>query len=177
MDPRTAYIFCPRCGNKLKEIPEHLECTSCGFIFYINPIPCNAVVIENEKQEILLAKRKFDPKKGYWDLPGGFLKTGENYFESVKREIKEELHIEIKVTGIVGIYEDTYLFQNILNPTLLITAAAKILSGILKADDDVSDYKFFPREQVLQQKLSFSGIQKSLEDYLCGKSYKATFSI
>lgn len=166
MDPKKVYKFCPRCGGKLVIKQDSLDCSSCGFRFYINSIPCNAVLIENEKHEILMVKRKVEPRAGTWDLPGGFLKAGENFFDSVKREIREELHVEIEVTGIIGIYEDTYLFQEILNPTLMITTTAKIISGNLKADDDVSDYRYFPKEEVLKQELSFQGIRKSLEDYI-----------
>lgn len=166
MEPKDVYKFCPRCGGKLVAKQDYLDCSSCGFRFYINPIPCNAVIIENEKNEILLVKRRIEPKAGTWDLPGGFLKPGENYFESARRETKEELHVEIEIKGIVGIYEDTYLFQDILNPTLLTTVAGKIISGNLRADDDVTDYKYFPKEDVLKQELSFIGVRRSLEDYL-----------
>lgn len=165
MDPRKAYRFCPRCGGKLVEKTDFLRCTSCGLHFYINSIPCNAVIIENEKHEILLVKRKMEPRAGFWDLPGGFLKAGEDFFHSVKRELREELHVEIEVGGIVGIYEDTYPFQDIVNPTLIIVVAARIIRGDLKAEDDVSEYKYFSKERVLEQDLSFPGIRRSLEDY------------
>jgi len=170
MEPRNVYKFCPRCGGKLVDNQDFLECTSCGFHFYINSIPCNAVIIENERHEILMVKRKVEPRADTWDLPGGFLKPGENFFDSAKREIREELHVEIEITGIVGIYEDTYLFQNILNPTLMIATTAKIISGNLKADDDVSEYTYFPKEEVLKLELSFIGIRKSLEDYIKNES-------
>lgn len=168
MDPKNVYKFCPKCGGKLNEKQDYLECPSCGFHFYLNSIPCNAVIIENEKREFLLVKRKMEPRAGTWDLPGGFLKPGENFFNSVKREVKEELHVEIEVIKITGIYEDAYLFQGILNPTLCITVEAKILSGNLRADDDAEEYRYFPRDEVLKLDLSFKGIRKSLEDYILG---------
>lgn len=171
MDPKEAYRFCPKCGGKLVAKQDSLDCSSCGFRFYINPIPSNAVIIENEKNEILMVKRRIEPRAGTWDLPGGFLKPGENFFDSVKREIREELHIEIEITGIVGIYEDIYIFQDIKNPTLLITVTTKITSGNLKADDDISDYRYFPKEEVLKQELSFRGVRKSLEDYIFKGKY------
>lgn len=166
MDPKGVYKFCLRCGGELNEKYDYLECSSCGFHFYINPSPCNAVIIENERREILLVKRKLEPQKGTWDLPGGFLKPAESWVDSIKREIREELHVEITVDRIVGIYEDTYLYQGIKNPTLLVTATAKIVGGELRADDDVSDYKYFSREDVLKQDIAFKGVYKSLEDYL-----------
>ncbi len=63
MEPKDFYKFCPKCGEKLIAQKENfLRCEKCGFHFYINPLPCNAVIIENEKGEIMLVKRKFDPK-------------------------------------------------------------------------------------------------------------------
>lgn len=166
MDPRSVYKFCPKCGGRLRDKQEYLECSSCGFHFYLNSIPCNAVIIENENKEILLVKRRIEPRGGTWDLPGGFLKPGENFLDSIKREVKEELGVAIEIGQIIGIYEDKYLFQEILNPTLCITVTARIQGGNLKADDDVSDYKYFNINDVLKQELSFAGIRKSLEDYL-----------
>ncbi len=166
MDPREANKFCHRCGNKLEIKEELLQCVHCGFKLYLNPIPCNGVIIENKKKEILLVRRKIEPKKGYWDVPGGFIQAGESLEHSVKREIMEELSVEVKMINIIGVYEDTYLFQEIVNPTLGIIVTAKIVSGILKADDDVADFRFFPRNQVLKQPIGFHMVIKGLEDFL-----------
>lgn len=166
MDPGDAYKFCPRCRNKLAIKEESLQCVQCGFNLYINPIPCNGVIIENEKREVLLVNRKFEPKKGYWDLPGGFIQPGESLEHSVNREIQEELGVEVEMTGIIGVYEDNYLFQEIINPSLGVIVTAKILSGNLKAADDAAEFQYFPRDQVLQQQIGFPMVIKGIKDYL-----------
>lgn len=167
MNPNKAYKFCPRCGGNLNPQGKNLLiCSNCGFNFYINAIPCSAVIIENEKQEIMLVKRKFDPMKGYWDWPGGFFDAGESLENSVKREIKEELGIKIKLGKIIGVYEDIYKFQNIVNYTLCTIVSAKITGGEIRALDDVSEYKYFPKNQILKQKLAFAYMKKGISDYL-----------
>lgn len=174
MDQIKAYKFCPRCGGKLIFQQDNLiKCNSCGHNLYINPVPCNAVILENENREILLVKRKFPPQKGYWDLPGGFIQPDESLEESVKREIKEELNLDVAMTNIVGGYKDSYLYGGILYPTFVVTVASVVTGGNIKAADDISLYRYFPKDDVLSQKLAFKNLRQSLSDYL-NRSYASS---
>ena len=167
MSPQNAYKFCPKCKGKFKKSSDYvLTCSSCGFKVYIEPVPCNGVIIENKKGEIMLVKRKVEPKKGYWDLPGGFIQPDENLEESVKREIKEELNITVNIKNIVGIYNDVYKFQDIVFPTLGIIVTVNRDSDNFIPADDISSYKFFKPKETLKQKLAFKSLYKGLEDYI-----------
>lgn len=167
MNPKKIYQFCMRCGSRLKFIIKNeLCCNSCGFKHHINPIPSNAVIIENKNGEILLVKRKYPPKKGWWDLPGGFIQPNESIEESVQREIKEELGVNVAIIRLIGIYTDTYLYQKILEPTLITILLAKIVSGKLTASDDVAGYKFYPKKAILKEKIAFKSAMQGLTDYL-----------
>ena len=58
-----------------------------------------AIILENEKKEILLYLR--DNKPGipfpnYWDLIGGHVEDGETPEEALIREVKEELNIDLE---------------------------------------------------------------------------------
>ena len=106
------YTYCPKCSNKISKIQENLYvCNKCGFHLYENPRPTNGLIIENEKGEILLVKRKNDPKKDYWDVPGGFVDIGETLEESMIREIKEELGVRVKDLRYVISAPDKYLYK------------------------------------------------------------------
>lgn len=167
MNPQKAYKFCPRCKRKFKKSSDYvLACTSCGYKFYINPAPCNSVIIENKKGQIMLVKRRVDPKKGFWDLPGGFIQPNENLERSVKREIKEELGINVEMEEIIGTYGDEYEFQNVLVPTLGIVVTAKASSTDFRAKDDITSYKFFALKDVLKQKLAFRSLREGLRDFI-----------
>lgn len=148
------------------EKQDNPQCSSCGFVFYINPAPAIAVIIENDEQQILLTKRKHDPKKGYWDLPGGFIVPGEDIDTSAKRELKEELGVDIEVKKVVGFYTGEYIFQNVAYPVLDVAIVAKIIDGNPSPADDVAEYAFFPKEKAQQQQLAFSRVRRELEDYL-----------
>lgn len=57
----------------------------------------DAVVFGYEEQTIsvLLIKRKYEPFKGEWAIPGGFVLNDESLEEAVERELKEETGIKI----------------------------------------------------------------------------------
>jgi 8-oxo-dGTP diphosphatase len=70
----------------------------CGLIFY--------------NDEVLICRRK--PEKslgGYWEFPGGKVEDGEDYFDALEREIKEELDFKIIVDShyfpVIHEYENT----------------------------------------------------------------------
>jgi ADP-ribose pyrophosphatase len=91
------FKYCPTCKEKLKIINQKiLDCSACGFHFYLNPVPTVAIILENKNGQILFGKRKFLPKKGFWDLPGGFVDFNEKAKNTIVREVKEELGIKIK---------------------------------------------------------------------------------
>lgn len=50
-----------------------------------------------DKNKILVAQRNDGKYAGYWEFPGGKIKDGENEKDALKREILEELNLEIRV--------------------------------------------------------------------------------
>lgn len=68
------------------------------------PIPAVAAVIR-KKDRLLLVKRKNEPSRGQWSLPGGRIEVGERIEEALKREIKEELKVKIEVQELLAIKE------------------------------------------------------------------------
>lgn len=51
---------------------------------------------ENNQLFILLIRRKNEPYKDHWALPGGFVDTNELVVEACKRELKEETGLDLK---------------------------------------------------------------------------------
>ena len=135
----------------------------CHFIFYQNSKPtASAVIFKGNK--VLLAKRAIEPNKNYWDLPGGFLEEGEHPLTGVRREIKEELGVSIKIIKILGIYMDRYL-SKYLESTLNIYYLARIKKGKIKPDDDISEARWFAKN-TLPKSLAFKSNKEALKDFL-----------
>lgn len=167
---KKTFRFCPRCQKPLRWLNKKLiECSSCGFHFYFNPAPTTAIILENEKKEILLVKRKFPPKKGYFDLPGGFIDFKETAKKAVKREVKEELNINLKTINFLGTYVGFYPYKGVNYQPLCLIFFGKISDDQMKnlnAADDVASFKFFSPSNIPWKKLAFIDIKKGLEDYL-----------
>ncbi len=162
------YRYCAWCSKKvIKKSNSHGICVSCGRHWYTNPAPANALILENERGEILLAKRLFPPKKGYWDVPGGFAEISETMEESLVREIKEELGISISDYIYFGSYPDTYTYKGLTIPTLNFIYTARVSSDThLTASDDISEVQYFPKSKIPFTKLAFPYLQRVLKDYL-----------
>ncbi|MDJ0572861.1 MAG: NUDIX domain-containing protein [Pleurocapsa sp. MO_192.B19] len=60
-----------------------------------------AVLIE-EKQ-ILLLQRLKQPEAGHWSIPGGAVEFGETIEDALKRELKEELSINVEIVSLLGV--------------------------------------------------------------------------
>ena len=71
-------------------------------------VDVTAAIIE-KNGKILIAKRK----EGKWEFPGGKVEEGENMEECLKRELKEELGIDVKVKKKFCVVEHEYDFGKI----------------------------------------------------------------
>lgn len=65
---------------------------------------CGAA-IRDDTGRLLLIQRLREPEAGAWGLPGGKIDFGEPAMETARREIAEELGIEIEILGLACIAE------------------------------------------------------------------------
>jgi len=158
------YKFCPKCGSDLaykfikQEQTERLVCENCDFIFYINPVPAVAVILMNDRQ-VLLVKRKYEPRQGMWNLPAGFMEFGETTQQTAIREAKEETNLQIEVKELFGVFPG---FDDPRVHVVLIVYRGEIVSGHIQPGDDASEVKFFPLDE-LPGDIAFSAHRTILE--------------
>lgn len=88
--------FCGRCGYPTEQQNERFErvCTHCGLIHYPRISPSIIVLIRREDHLLMARSPHFPP--GIFGLIAGFVEPGENLEQAVKREVKEEVDLEIK---------------------------------------------------------------------------------
>ena len=94
-----------------------------------NPVPTIDIILsENSNSDkILIIKRKKDPFKDYFSLPGGFVNEGENVEDAVRREAEEELLVKVEPIDILGVYSDPN--RDPRGHIMSITFIAKIING------------------------------------------------
>lgn len=160
------FKYCPNCKSEIKLSNRLIDCSFCGFHFYVNPAPTNAVILLNDKDEILLVRRKVEPKKGYWDLAGGFVNFDESLEKSVKREIKEELGINLTNFKYFASTADRYFYKGINYYTVCSIFVAKIGRENITPADDVSEIRAFKKNNIPFDRIAFPGVKKNLKKYL-----------
>lgn len=117
-----------------------------------------AIIIKDNK--ILIAQRGKDENLSEkWEFPGGKIEKGETPQECLKREIIEELNIEIEVENFLG--ESIYKYPN--GEIRLLAYFARILKGKIKlfvhdqvkwvTTRELDEFDFAPADIPLIEKL------------------------
>lgn len=103
-----------------------------------------AAIIENNDGDILIAKRNSKKSQGgLWEFPGGKIEKNESADDAIKREIKEELNIDIEINK--WIIEKRHEYpEKTIN---LILCSAKWIGGELDLSEH-EDSKWIKKEDI-----------------------------
>ncbi len=167
--PGEVLKFCPKCGSGrfVYDGGKSFLCEECGFNYYINSSSAVASVIINSQGEILLTIRAFEPQKGKLDLPGGFVDPMESAEEAVRREIKEELNLDIAEMRYLVSFPNEYVFKGFSVYTTDLAFICKVtdFNGI-EANDDISGYRFVKPDEIDFDEISSDSIRDILRRYI-----------
>ena len=62
-----------------------------------------AVIVNDGK--VVLVKRKYEPLKGHWSLPGGMVEIGETLETALAREMLEETGLRVEVGPVIEVFD------------------------------------------------------------------------
>jgi NAD+ diphosphatase len=129
------FNYCPSCGSRdiYFDNIKQFRCEACLFTFFQNVAAAAAAILEYDGK-VLAIRRGQEPKKGMLDLPGGFLDPKETAEDGLKREIREELNIELGDLKYLGSYPNIYKYKGVLYHTCDLFFHSKI--NVLPADLD-----------------------------------------
>tara|TARA_B100000029_G_scaffold361129_1_gene354067 strand:+ start:755 stop:1180 length:426 start_codon:yes stop_codon:yes gene_type:complete len=102
---------------------------------------CVDLLIFDDKK-ILLTKRKINPYKGYWHLPGSIIRRGEKIHDTVKRSAMHELGKKISIKRELGTYEAIDDFRHDVSHGFLVKFTE---NNEIEIDNDTSEYRYFSR--------------------------------
>ena len=164
--------FCSNCGTSdLKfKIPEgdtrmRYHCETCNTIHYQNPkIVVGCLPIYEDK--LLLCRRNIEPRKGYWNLPAGFMENNETVEEGAKREVWEEVCAEV-------ILDRLFIVFNILpvNQVYMIFLA-QLPNLNFSAGDETLEARLFAPHEIPFDELAFQSNHFTLHKYLENPNYQ-----
>lgn len=119
-----------------------LPCPHCGAATPVrNPFPTVDIVLYRPDQGVLLIERR-NPPHG-WALPGGFVDYGESAEQAAVREAREETGLDVRLTGLLGVYSDPCRDPRFHTLSVVFMAEADPLVQPC-AGDDARLARFFP---------------------------------
>jgi NAD+ diphosphatase len=135
--------FCGSCGGANMDADTGelaRQCTVCGRIEFPRISPAVITIITNDRGEALLAhNKKFT--SGVYSLIAGFNEAGESLEDTIAREAKEEVNLEL--TDIRYIRSQPWPFPN----SLMLGFSARYKCGELRPDGtEIEDAKWFSRD-------------------------------
>ena len=124
-------------------------------------IGVGAVIIKDGK--ILLEKRKNEPGKGKWSIPGGLVELGENVEQTVMREVEEETGLEVEKPEHIDVVDNIIRDESgrVKYHFVIIDYFMRLKGGTLKAASDAEELKW----------VSLSDVEK----YDLTKTFRAFF--
>src|SRR4051794_35329111 len=159
------YRHCPVCGGALEARrlkaadPDRLVCTSCGFIFYMDPKVAVGTIIRTDDDRLVLVRRAIEPGYGLWVFPGGYVDRGEVITSAALREAKEESGLDVRLDGLINVYSYPG------GGPVIIVYAATLVGGELCGDDECLEAGLFTRETIPWNELAFQSTTDAFRDY------------
>lgn len=163
------FLFCPKCGseNFIENNTKSKKCLNCRFTYYFNSSAAVVAVIENEKGEILVARRAKDPAKGTFDLPGGFIDMYETAEEAVAREVHEETGLLITSPKYLFSIPNIYVYSDFEVHTMDLFFQCNVKDfSELSARDDVSELLFIAKNKLNPADFGLISVRKGIEKML-----------
>jgi ADP-ribose pyrophosphatase YjhB (NUDIX family) len=117
-----------------------------------HPLVGVGALVHDEEGRVLLIKRRFEPNKGRWSLPGGLLETGETLVFAGRREVREELGVEIEVEELFQVSEE--IIKDAEGKArfhfVLVDFLAKLPPGgaTITLNEESESFKWFEPEQI-----------------------------
>lgn len=112
-----------------------------------------AVILRGDS--VLLIQRKKPPLQGEWTMPGGVVEVGETLHEALRREIREETNLEIRVGPLLELFDRIQRDgHRVAYHYVIADFLAQKTGGRLCAASDVRAARFVPRSHLPQYHLT-----------------------
>lgn len=163
--------FCPNCGRESLQWDgeKKWSCPNCNFTLYNNVAGAVAVVIRHQN-EIYLTRRNQEPKKGKLDLAGGFVDPKESAENTCKRELFEELKLEIDIsnlkylTSLPNVYQYKEIDYNTIDLFYEYQVSEKFEVNIELSE--ISEARWFPLHEIDLEDIAFESQKIFFKEYL-----------
>lgn len=124
-----------------------------------------ASVVISRNQEVLLGLRAREPWRDHWEVPSGFVDLGEHPADAARREVKEELGVDVALTAFLGIYLERLPDGQWVQTAVYVGES----EGIAVPDRaEVLECRWFGRHEIPQTMAGEH--RRRIDDWLAGKA-------
>lgn len=169
LEPNRLFTYCPRCGSNRIDMHEvnAIKCKKCHFVYFFNASGAVIGIILNADKDLLVTVRAFEPFKGKLDLPGGFIMPGESAEEALRREVREELNIEISSMNYCFTLPNKYPWSGMYVHTIDLIFEARVVSfDPMTASDDVASFSFMKPSEIEPGAFGIDSVRTAVLHYL-----------
>jgi len=98
-----------------------------------------AVIVDGGR--VVLVRRRYEPLKGRWSLPGGAVEVGETLEGALAREMAEETGLQVEVGPVIDVFDRITRDEarRVRYHFVLVDYLCRPASGALRAGSDVDD--------------------------------------
>lgn len=166
MRPTELFRFCPRCAaprpaENVGQTP--LRCNGCGFTFYFNPTVAGACYVFDSQGRVLTIRRAKEPSAGKLGVPGGFIDFGESAEDGMRREVREEVGVEITNVRFLVSHPNLYHYRDVIYPVCdLYFAADAVNPEAARPLDAVAAIEWRHLADLPDEELAFDSMRVAL---------------
>ena len=157
--------YCGRCGWRTEQGDEEFvkKCPNCGMTYYPRLSPA-AIMLVHRGDELLLARSPHFPP-GMYSALAGFVEPGESIEETVRREVAEEVGVEVGEVRYFG--SQPWPFPN----SLMIGFTAEWSGGELRIGEpeELEDARWFRTDNLPPMPPKVSIARAMIDAFLSGK--------
>lgn len=126
---------------------------------------CGAIIVEGDS--FVMVQEGKESCRGKWNIPAGHLEIGEDIFEAALREVKEETNLDVKLEGLVGVYQD--VSDEGVNIVKFIFKASKRCGDFKISGDEILDVKWITFDEFMSlspDKIRVQDLKDMIADYM-----------
>lgn len=166
--PIECFRCCPKCGQPVRRAATNaIQCPACGFLYHFNPVVAVGALIVNDEGRMLWIRRAKEPAKGKLGLPGGFADVGETAEEALRREVREEVNLELGPLEFLCTCPNQYAYEDVTYPVLdLFYTARPCAAESVAALDDVESFCWLKPQEVRPEGIAFPSVKVALDCWL-----------
>lgn len=105
-----------------------------------------------DRNRVLLIRRRREPLKGEWSIPGGLVELGEELAQAARRELKEETGLDVEPLEILAVFDRIIRggknAGRVRYHFVIVDYACRRIRGRLSPSSDVMDARWVRREDL-----------------------------